>query len=104
LGGALGGAFNALIAPVIFNSYLEYPLAVLCAFVLLHGRSMLRVDVRDLILLVIFLVILLSVFGAPDVQRDPLVARMVTIGIPALFAYILSGRPIRFAVAIAVLL
>ncbi|MFH1740157.1 MAG: fused MFS/spermidine synthase [bacterium] len=48
IGGALGGMFNALIAPVIFESILEYPLAVVLACLLrpsshsgerfLHGR------------------------------------------------------------------
>jgi len=31
LGGALGGAFNALVAPVIFSSVLEYPIAMAAA-------------------------------------------------------------------------
>jgi len=31
LGGALGGAFNALLAPVIFSSVLEYPIAMAAA-------------------------------------------------------------------------
>ena len=32
-GGVVGGAFNAFIAPVIFNSVIEYPLVlVLAAF------------------------------------------------------------------------
>ena len=31
IGGALGGAFNALVAPVVFNTVLEYPLALALA-------------------------------------------------------------------------
>ncbi len=31
LGGVLGGVFNSLLAPLIFNSVLEYPIAVVCA-------------------------------------------------------------------------
>jgi hypothetical protein len=34
LGGALGGVFNALIAPVVFSSTYEYPLALILACVL----------------------------------------------------------------------
>ncbi|MBX3405554.1 MAG: fused MFS/spermidine synthase [Phycisphaeraceae bacterium] len=30
LGGVLGGGFNALLAPMVFDSVLEYPLAVVC--------------------------------------------------------------------------
>jgi hypothetical protein len=33
-GGALGGVFNALIAPLVFDSFLEYPLAVILACML----------------------------------------------------------------------
>lgn len=38
-GGALGGAFNALVAPIVFNTTLEYPLAIILACLLLplHG-------------------------------------------------------------------
>ena len=35
LGGVLGGAFNALLAPVIFDTVLEYPLALIFAMCLL---------------------------------------------------------------------
>jgi hypothetical protein len=34
LGGALGGAFNALLAPVIFDGVYEYPIALALAFLL----------------------------------------------------------------------
>ena len=35
LGGVLGGAFNALLAPVIFNGVFEYPLMLVAALGLL---------------------------------------------------------------------
>ena len=38
LGGVLGGAFNALLVPVIFNSVAEYPLMLLAALLLLPQR------------------------------------------------------------------
>ena len=38
IGGALGGVFNSLIAPVLFNSVLEYPLALACGVLLLTFR------------------------------------------------------------------
>ncbi len=38
VGGVLGGLFNALIAPVIFNSLVEYPLAMVLASVLVSRR------------------------------------------------------------------
>ena len=35
VGGALGGVFNTLLAPALFNSVLEYPLALACGVLLL---------------------------------------------------------------------
>lgn len=40
IGGALGGFFNALIAPLIFTTTLEYPLAIIFACLLLPLRMM----------------------------------------------------------------
>ena len=37
LGGVLGGAFNALLAPVLFNSILEYPLMLIAILMLRPG-------------------------------------------------------------------
>ena len=37
LGGVLGGAFNALLAPVLFNSVLEYPLMLMAILMLRPG-------------------------------------------------------------------
>ncbi len=39
VGGVLGGAFNALVAPLAFSSLAEYPLAMIAAAALLGGRS-----------------------------------------------------------------
>ncbi|HET7875117.1 MAG TPA: hypothetical protein VFN71_06285 [Methylomirabilota bacterium] len=39
VGGVLGGIFNALIAPVLFNSLVEYPLAMLLACMLVGPRG-----------------------------------------------------------------
>ena len=39
LGGALGGLFNAIIAPLVFDSLLEYPLALVLACLCLPRRA-----------------------------------------------------------------
>ena len=50
IGGVLGGIFNALLAPLIFNSVLEYPIAIVLACLLRpvanskHGRKALALD------------------------------------------------------------
>jgi hypothetical protein len=38
IGGALGGVFNTLVAPVLFDRVIEYPLALACGIVLLTFR------------------------------------------------------------------
>src|SRR6266508_2261062 len=38
VGGVLGGLFNALVAPMVFSSLAEYPLAMVLACVLVGGR------------------------------------------------------------------
>jgi hypothetical protein len=42
IGGALGGFFNALVAPLVFTTTLEYPLAIIFACLLLPLREMRR--------------------------------------------------------------
>ena len=45
-GGLLGGLFNTLIAPVIFDSVIEYPLMILCACVVASPSAKWWRDVR----------------------------------------------------------
>ena len=44
LGGVLGGALNALVAPLVFDSVLEYPLALVLALALRRGARGRMVD------------------------------------------------------------
>ena len=39
IGGALGGVFNSLLAPVLFTSVIEYPIALACGILLLTFTS-----------------------------------------------------------------
>ena len=39
LGGALGGVFNAIVAPVLFDSFVEYPIAIVLAALCLPKRA-----------------------------------------------------------------
>lgn len=105
VGGVLGGIFNALVAPLIFNSIAEYPIAlVLAATVIGWGRTPVRLS--DLA----WPAGLGVVAGAGVV----LAQRMSFSNQPALFgaifgaaalaSYFMSRRPIRFALALAALL
>ena len=59
VGGVLGGLFNAVISPVLFNSLIEYPLMLVAACLALgvrgQGRGKPRVRYLDVVLPVVFL-------------------------------------------------
>jgi len=132
LGGALGGVFSALIAPLIFNSVAEYPLTlVLACAVCVKSRGQDKVDAaspprfekgtrRDAASAFLTLSAdigdyawpaLLAIFTIGLVlaaQATPLLTAAVAPGVvfcvPALICYFFSQRPVRFTLGIAALL
>ncbi|MFN7055798.1 spermidine synthase [Hyphomonas sp.] len=67
LGGVLGGAFNALAAPVIFNGIVEYPM-MLVAAVLLMPNPLMGGFIRTLAAIVIAVVAAILAFSVPHVD------------------------------------
>ena len=121
LGGVLGGAFNALAAPVLFHrlGFVEYPLMLVAASALRPadpGRLRLRaLDViGPLVLgLAAALLILLSrtelvsgwlvdLYDATALPPDTL-RRAICFGVPLLIAYTFVERPIQFALGLGAL-
>jgi spermidine synthase len=106
LGGMMGGLFNALLAPVIFNSILEYPLVLIAACLLratpvFRTGRLTRADVA--IPLAIGAVVAVSAvvnnhFGS--------LSRFILLGaaIPALLTLRQKHHPRRFAASIAMIL
>jgi spermidine synthase len=104
LGGALGGLFNALIAPRIFPGLAEYPLGVLLAAFLLPpiaARSR-RERLLDLeIGFAVFALVVIAVFVTKRVL-DPGPPAMVAIFlIPSLIALRAARSPLRFGACVA---
>ncbi len=64
LGGVLGGAFNALVAPVVFDTVAEYYLALLAVCLLVPASPTPFGERRGVILAGYFLAVLLAVTGA----------------------------------------
>lgn len=113
LGGALGGAFVALVAPVVFSSLAEYPLALVAASLLRPAIARTRPvrpggllalwDARRLdayypalVALVAFVLILV---GKP--LLPPGTARtFLLMGVPAALAFAAIDRPLRFGLAL----
>lgn len=108
VGGALGGVFNALLAPILFDRILEYPLTIafLCLFMPVAAKSW-KAHVTDSIpalLFILALAILLGVRFVPAVaQNDSLMTGLMAgylgLGIGAFgFLSLTSGkRPVRLA-------
>jgi hypothetical protein len=104
IGGVIGGAFSALIAPQIFTTVAEYPLAIVLALLLRPGPLRARPGAlrryADILLpFAVFVGILATAKALPEDGNGRLFL-LASVGVVALFA----RRPIRFALGIAALL
>jgi spermidine synthase len=105
-GGMVGGLFNALVAPVIFNSILEYPL-VLVAATLLRATPASRAATLSRADVAIPLAIGAAVAVSALVNNQfGSLSRFIILGaaVPALFTLRQKQHPRRFAAAIAMIL
>lgn len=106
-GGVLGGVFNALIAPVVFNSVIEYPLILVFACVLclkpgtrLRGRA--RLEWTDLawpLALGASTAAVLMAVRAYDLDSISWMPAAV-LGVVAVVCYAMVERPVRFGVGL----
>jgi SAM-dependent methyltransferase len=109
LGGVLGGAFTAVIAPFVFQSTFEYPLLVaLIAFFRQPRDSQKEIEGGDLIFpaLLGFLVLgasRLMRWASVDLTADFKTTIAVDVAI-ILIAFLFRRRVVRFALALAILI
>ena len=111
VGGVLGGAFNALLAPLIFSTLLEYPIVIALACALLpFGRNAAplpkdrarRARVLDFALpLILTGAAIFLVLGLQKRLPTGAESSALMFGVPALLCFPLSRRPLRFALAVA---
>jgi hypothetical protein len=107
-GGVMGGLFNAIVAPFVFNRVLEYPLVLVVACLLLPvrrhwkiGRKWLDIALPGALLsLVGVTYLLLTGF---DLGGSRL-ALILLFGLPAVLAFCLNERPVAFALSLFVVL
>ena len=105
LGGMLGGLFNTLAAPLLFDSIVEYPLVVLMACLLfrMSGSPETRRARADAIVplavggLTAGILLLLSGRGAP------LALQVAALSVPALLTFSQRRQPRRFGYCVATL-
>ncbi|HEY7764544.1 MAG TPA: fused MFS/spermidine synthase [Aestuariivirgaceae bacterium] len=107
LGGVIGGASTALLAPLVFNSVLEYPIAVVLACWLRPSRqneSQVRALALDIAVpLVLFAATGLGLLGAlPETMRAN--AAFLSLCGLAIAAFAARNRSLRFALCMAALL
>ncbi len=93
LGGVLGGAFNALLVPVLFNSVIEYPLMLIAILALRPGLRWMgqgRTRVWSLVACIAFAAAaLLHAFAG---TADSTVMTYRILSLTALFAIVLSSN------------
>jgi hypothetical protein len=102
-GGVLGGVFNTLAAPVLFRTLLEYPLALAAACLLrppAAGVASRPGRGHDLLAPAILLA---ATTGAGLMLRHNTSGRWVLLAVGGAACLALSGRPVRFGLALAAL-
>jgi hypothetical protein len=125
-GGVLGGMFNALFAPLMFRSVVEYPIVMVAALLVAPlGRpgparstedqnaarrwrtrsttvSSVALDVAVAAGVAVFTVALVSGMGRTDLV--PRTQSLIAFGVPALVTFGFAQAPLRFALSIAAIL
>lgn len=103
-GGAAGGLFNALIAPKLFTTLFEYPLAlsVCCALALVPKMKRIW-EARDLAWPLGVALVALAVIGFAARIPPSTTHTLLAIGLPALVCFLSSARPVRFGASLLVL-
>jgi hypothetical protein len=108
LGGVLGGVFNALLAPVIFNSVTEYPLVMLLACLLLpsaaepkdtRARWMDFLPPAGVLLVTLALGLVVN-----RVASGKLAGLVVAFAVPMFMIYPFRKQPLRFALCLGALM
>jgi hypothetical protein len=107
VGGVLGGAFNALVAPVVFSTVVEYPLGVLLLCLLRGARGWAagrgELSWRDFVLPAGIggLTAALALLVANHSAVPPQWKTGGVFGVPLVISFLLVERPLGFALALA---
>src|SRR4029077_1549355 len=109
IGGVLGGIFNALIAPMMFRTVIEYPLAILLACLVRQDLKALAADSRRHVIdwalpLLLGCMAIAIGLAARHFQVEGALLRLLVFGIPLLVCYSFMERPLRFTLGLGILL
>lgn len=106
VGGVLGGAFNALIAPLIFKSVIEYPLAIAAAAFLrpyVGAQSFSKIHRRMDWLLppaMVALVVAVTLAMKQAELLPPGNERFLLCGVAGVICLVFAYRPVRFGLGL----
>ena len=109
VGGVLGGLFNALVAPLVFSTILEYPLALVLACALrparLTGSDTPLARKLDFALPIVVGGFALAMMFLLNVSHSKAPLSLVLVFIvPTMLAFSFSARPLRFALTVGALM
>lgn len=109
LGGVLGGGFNAFLAPVLFDTIAEYPIALVAACLLApmlyRGSETSRTRLLDVALPIVVggLVASFALISRTGAIAGE-IAVALTLGVPAVIVFSFSRRPRRFGLGVGAML
>ena len=108
LGGTLGGLFNTLIAPLVFNTVAEYPAILICACAIpaLRSHQTTRKDIARDVLYAIAIAGLIAVvtFLGRDVLAVSTRIKVAVLGVVAIAIFSQLRRPLRFSLMLSTML
>jgi hypothetical protein len=109
LGGALGGAFNGLLAPLVFTRLTEYPLMLVLAALLCGLTEASRPSRADLVRsaalggLTVLLIVVVQDAGVVPVPAGQFSVALI-FALPLVLAYTGHDRPWRYAFSLSAIL
>jgi hypothetical protein len=107
IGGMLGGLFNTLAAPLLFNSVLEYPLVVMMACALFAApapRAASRFAKADLLWPAIVGLVTAGLLAVLSARSAPLAYQLAALTVPAVLAFTQRRQSFRFGACMAALI
>ena len=99
VGGAVGGLFNALVAPTVFSILAEYPIAIVAASMLRPIREGVKTSLaKDVVFGTAMLVLTIGIaYIAQQAGMEPSRIRTAAvIGLPVILCFLMSDYPVRF--------
>jgi hypothetical protein len=107
VGGVLGGILNAILAPLLFRSLVEYPLMMVLVCLMRPVMRTLKPSPRWLDLgapIMLGLVTLGAMRLFQGADSKGLIALLLVFIVPAMICFSFRNRPIRFAAGVAALI